>query len=189
MALTRVTKHIIHGSLLVQFKYVENTGDFDLNSSQSTYTEVNSKNIVMTPQYADSILEDSTSMSVKQNHSTDNVHDEISVALFVNGTNEFETTELLGVQPYSSSTHSHTGGRNDRTAPTRRHSHITNIALASGYTHAFIPRSTNAIVLETRVRSTIDADFKVRDLFMIAKEIGVPDDNVSGGSGSINDGV
>ena len=173
MALTRVTKHIIHGSLLVQFKYVENTGDFDLNSSQSTYTEVNSKNIVLTPQYADSILEDSTSMSVKQNHASDNVHDEISVALFVNGTNEYETTELLGVQPYSSSTHSHTGGRNDRTAPTRRHSHIRNVATAAGFTHAFTPASTNAQDQDIRVKNNATRNIRVRDFFFISKEISI----------------
>jgi len=172
MALTRVTKHIIHGSLLVQFKYVENTGDFDLNSSQSTYTEVNSKNIVMTPQYADSILEDSTSMSVKQNHGTDNVHDEISVALFINGTNEYEKTSILGANPYGNA-HSHTGGRNDRTAPTRRHGHIRNQAAAAGFTHAFTPASTNAQDQDIRVKSNATRNIRVRDFFFISKEISI----------------
>ena len=172
MALTRVTKHIIHGSLLVQFKYVENTGDFDLNSSQTTYTEVNSKNIVMTPQYADSILEDSTSMSVKLNNATDNVHDEISVALFVNGTNEYEKTSILGARPYGDA-HSHTGGRNDRTAPTRRHSHIRNTAAAAGFTHAFTPASTNAQDQDIRVKNNATRNIRVRDFFFISKEISI----------------
>ena len=65
MALTRVTKHIVHGSLLVQFKYNENTSDFDITASQDQYTEINNKNITMTPQYADSIIENSASMTVR----------------------------------------------------------------------------------------------------------------------------
>ena len=189
MALTRVTKHIVHGSLLVQFKYTENTGDFDISSSQSTFTEINSKNIVMTPQYADSILEDSASMAVKMQHSSDSVTDTITTALFVNGNNEYEAIDIIGYQPYGNA-HSHTGGRNDRTAPTRRHGHVTNTAYSAGFTHAFIPRATNAIILELQARSTSDLDFMVRDMFMIAKEIGIPEDRVVGGSGSItHDGV
>ena len=189
MALTRVTKHIVHGSLLVQFKYTENTGDFDISSSQSTFTEINSKNIVMTPQYADSILEDSASMAVKMQHSSDNVTDTITTALFVNGQNEYQAIDLVGFQPYGNN-HSHTGGRNDRTAPTRSHGHVTNSSYSTGFTHAFIPRATNASILEVQASSTTDMDFIVADLFMIAKEIGIPEDRVAGGSGSItHDGV
>ena len=188
MALTRVTKHIVHGSLLVQFKYVENAGDFDISSSQSTYTEINNKNIVMTPQYADSILEDSCSCAVKMQHTSDSTTDTINLALFVNGANEYEQGQLLGFQPYGNQ-HSHTGGRNDRTAPTRRHGHVTNITKAVNYTHAFQCRNTNSQILETRVRCTSAVSYRTRDFFMIAKEIGVTVDNVTGGlgSGSVNE--
>jgi len=172
MALTRVTKHIIHGSLLVQFKYVENTGNFDISSSQSTYTEVNSKNIVMTPQYADSILEDSTSMAVNMVHATDNVHDEISIALFVNGNNEYEKTSILGASPYGNA-HSHTGGRNDRTAPTRRHGHVRSMATAAGFTHAYTPASTNAQDQDIRAKNSATRNIRIRDFFFISKEISI----------------
>ena len=188
MPLHKITKKSVKGCLLVQFKYMENEGDWSHASSSNVLTTVAGKDITLTPQYPTSILEVSASLVFQETAGTQNSHHTYECALFANGHLEHIQESLGGVNPHGDA-HSHSGGRNDRTAPTRRHSHITNITLASGYTHAFIPRSTNAIVLETRVRSTIDADFKVRDLFMIAKEIGVPDDNVSGGSGSINDGV
>ena len=189
MPLHKITKKSVKGCLLVQFKYMENEGDWSHASSSNVLTAVAGKNITLTPQYPTSILEVSASLTFQETANTQNTAHTYECALFANGNQEHIQESLSGFTAHSSTTHSHTGGRNDRTAPTRRHSHITNIALASGYTHAFVPRSTNAIVLETRVRSTIDADFKVRDLFMIAKEIGLGEDNVSGGSGSINDGV
>ena len=172
MALTRVTKHIVHGSLLVQFKYVENAGDFDISSSQSTYQEINNKNIVMTPQYADSILEDSCSCAVKMQHSSDNTTDTISLALFVNGANDYEQGQMLGFQPYGNQ-HSHTGGRNDRTAPTRRHGHVRNMSCAAGFTHAFTPASTNAQDQDVRAKNSATRNIRIRDFFFISKEISI----------------
>ena len=61
----------------------------------------------MTPQYADSILEDSCSCAVKMQHSSDNTTDTINLALFVNGNNEYEQGQLLGFQHYGND-HSHT---------------------------------------------------------------------------------
>ena len=81
-------------------------------------------------------LEDSCSCAVKMQHSSDNTTDTINLALFVNGNNEYEQGQLLGFQPYGNQ-HSHTGGRNDRTAPTRRHGHVRNMSCAAGLTHAF----------------------------------------------------
>ena len=140
MALTRVTKHIIHGSLLVQFKYTENSGSWVLSSSRTTFTKINNKNVVMTPQYADSILENSASMTMRQEAGNNNA-DQLSIALFVNGSNEYEQTNVLGNQPYGNN-HSHTGGRNDRTAPTRRHGHITN-QRARGWIYSYLYSSIN----------------------------------------------
>ena len=56
----------------------------------------------MTPQYADSILEDSCSCAVKMQHSSDSTTDTINLALFVNGNNEYEQGQLLGFQPWQS---------------------------------------------------------------------------------------
>ena len=172
MALTRVTKHIVHGSLLVQFKYTENTGDFDVTTSQSTYQEINSKNILMTPQYADSIIENSASMTIRQTSGTTNVGDTQSVALFVNGSNEYEETSIGMVQPHGGS-HGHTGGRNNRTAPTARHAHVTNTTLAIGLTHAYTPATTNELDMDIRVKNSATRNIRVRDFYFIAKEISI----------------
>lgn len=172
MALTRVTKHIVHGSLLVQFKYVENSGNWDLSSSQTTYTEINSKNIVMTPQYADSILEHSCSMTMRDISGSQNITDTYSAALFVNNQLQYEETGIGGLTPYGNN-HSHTGGRNDRTAPTRRHGHVTNVAKSMGFTHAYTPGSTNAQDSDIRVRNSATRNIRIRDFFFIVKEISI----------------
>ena len=179
MALTRVTKHIIHGSLLVQFKYTENSGSWVLSSSRTTFTKINNKNVVMTPQYADSILENSASMTMRQEAGNNN-NDQLAIALFVNGSNEYEQTNILGNQPYGNN-HSHTGGRNDRTAPTRRHGHITNQRAAVGFTHTFTPASTNAQDMDVRARNiSADRNFSVQDFFFICKEISIGITSLSG---------
>lgn len=172
MALTRVTKHIVHGSLLVQFKYTENAGNWDLTSAQSTFTEINNKNIVITPQYADSILENNASMTVRDISGSANITDTYSCALFVNGQNEYQVNELAGHGTYGN-THSHTGGRNDRVAPTRRHGHVTNVARAMGISHAFTPGTTNAQDCDVRVKNSTTRNIRIRDFFFIAKEISI----------------
>jgi len=172
MALTRVTKHIVHGSLLVQFKYTENAGDFDLTTSQTTYTEINGKNILMTPQYADSIIENQASMTSRDISNSDNIGDVFSAALFVNGTNEYEQSDVRGVGPYGNQ-HSHTGGRNDRTAPTRRHGHVRNFTAAMGLSHAYTPASTNQLDMDVRVKNSTTRNIRIRDFFFLAKEISI----------------
>lgn len=172
MALTRVTKHIVHGSLLVQFKYTENVGDWDLTSSQTTYTKIANKNIVITPQYADSILENSSSMTIRDISGGQNITDKFSAGLHVNGQLEYEETGVAGLGVYGNN-HSHTGGRNDRTAPTRRHGHVTNIAKAMGFTHAYTPGTTNAQDCDVRVKNSAGRNIRVRDWFFIAKEISI----------------
>jgi len=172
MALTRVTKHIVHGSLLVQFKYTENAGDWDLTASQSTYTEINGKNILMTPQYADSIIENQASMTSRDISDGQNLTDSFSCALFVNGSNEYEETGIRGVNPYGND-HSHTGGRNDRTAPTRRHGHVTNFTAAMGINHAYTPATTNELDMDIRVKNSATRSIRIRDFFFIAKEISI----------------
>ena len=46
MALHKIRKHSIKGCLLVQFKYIENEGDF--TTSSSSFVAVAGKNITMT---------------------------------------------------------------------------------------------------------------------------------------------
>jgi len=172
MALTRVTKHIVHGSLLVQFKYVENVGNWDLTGSQNVYTKVNNKNIVLTPQYADSILENSASATIRDISGSQNITDTYSIGLHVNGSLEYEESTIGGFTPYGNN-YIHTGGRNDRIAPTRRHGHITNMSHSLGLSHAYTPGTTNAQDCDVRVKNSTTRNIRVRDFFFIAKEISI----------------
>tara|TARA_B100001057_G_scaffold479845_1_gene551979 strand:- start:1172 stop:1741 length:570 start_codon:yes stop_codon:yes gene_type:complete len=189
MPLHKITKQSVKGCLLVQFKYEENEGEWTHASGSNVFATVNNKNITLTPQYPTSIIEFSCSFTIRGSQSSTNSSHTFESRLLANGQEEHLVVDVAGFEPHGNN-HSHTGGRNDRTAPTRRHGHVTNSAYSSGFTHAFIPRATNAVILEVQARSTTDMDFIVADLFMIAKEIGIPEDRVAGGSGSItHDGV
>ena len=80
MALTKVTKHILHGSMLVQFKYAD-LSDTSNSSSTQTFQAMGS-DIVMTPLYADSILECTFSGSF-QDESSNNDGQNAMFSLFV----------------------------------------------------------------------------------------------------------
>ena len=97
-------------------------------------------------------------------------------ALYVNNSEEHHTRSEGGLY---SNDHSHTGGVMIE-LPTRRHGHVTNITKAVNYTHAFQCQNTNSQILETRVRCTSAVSYRTRDFFMIAQEIGVTVDNVTG---------
>jgi len=171
MALTRVTKHIVYGSLLVQFKYVENTGDFSISSSQNSFTQVNNKNILLTPQYSDSILETSANMSVQDTSGAQNVADTYHGAFFINDNNEYEVASIGGLRPHGNQ-FSHSGGRNDRLRTnTSRHGHATNQTYSLNMFHAFQPSTTNQQDIDVRTKCTAARNYNVTDMFFIAKEI------------------
>lgn len=175
------------GSLLVQFKYTENEGTWTHSSSSNSYLTINGKSINMTPYYPTSIMETSCSFTIGDSSGTQNTTDRYSTALFCNGNIEYEQNSILGLAPYGNS-FSHSGGRNDRVAPTRRLAHVTNVRKSVGFTHAYIPRATNRITFEVKVKNAnSDRDFQVKDFFMICKEIGIPQDRVK--SGSVNTDV
>ena len=92
MALTKVTKHIMHGSLLIQYKYAD-LADTSVSSNTQTETQIGA-GVVITPQYADSILENSFSGSMYNSGTGSNTH--FRVALFVNDQKEYEQTQLFG---------------------------------------------------------------------------------------------
>lgn len=169
------------GSLLIQFKYTENEGNWTHTSSSNVYLTINSKSIDITPYYPTSIMETSASFTIGDSSSTSNTSQTYSVALYANGQEEYSQHEFSGFTPYGNN-YSHTGGRNDRLAPTRRTGHVTNVRKSIGYTHAYIPRTTNKITFETKVKCSADTDFMIKDFFMIVKEIGIPVDQVKSGS-------
>ena len=94
MALHKIRKHSIKGCLLVQFKYIENEGDF--TTSSSSFVAVAGKNITMTPQYADSIIETSASFSIVDTANTQNTSMTFETALYVNNSEEHVQGQLGG---------------------------------------------------------------------------------------------
>jgi hypothetical protein len=182
MALHKITKKSLSGSLLVQFKYTEYEGTWTHSSSSNSYAVIGNKSILITPFYPTSILETSTSFTIGDSSGTNNTTDRWSVGLFCDNSLEYEQTELFGLSPFGD-TFSHTGGRNDRLSPSRRQAHTTNIRKSSGFTHAYIPRQTNRVEINCRVRNqNNDRDFTVNDFFMIVREIGIPADQTKYGS-------
>jgi len=182
MALQKITKRAVKGSLLIQFKFVENEGAWTHSSSSNSYAIINNKTLLITPQYPESIVEINCSFTLGDSSSADNSSDRYSSALFANGEMEYEQSGYNGLQPYGNE-YSHSGGRNDRIAPTRRLGHSRNFRSAVGINHAHIPRSTNQITFDVRVKNNnTDRDFEVRDFFMIAKEIAISEDGVQSGS-------
>jgi hypothetical protein len=173
MPIRKITKRVVSGNLLIQFKYAEEDS-WTLNSSQTTFQTIGGVFINMTPQYADSILEVSVAGSLRSQNSS-NTHDQFAFRLLVNNSEEYIQSHFLGQSPYGNN-HSHSGGRNDRTAPTRRTGHVTNQATTFGFSHAYIPASTNAQRIETQTRNISSArnSLLIQDFFMITKEIGIP---------------
>ena len=182
MALQKITKRAVKGSLLVQYKFVENEGVWTHSSTSNSYSTVANKTLDITPQYSTSVLETNASFSLGDSSSTDNSSDRYSAALFVNGIIEYEQSGYNGLHPYGNE-YSHTGGRNDRVAGTRRLGHSRNFRSSIGINHAFIPQSTNKTTFEVRVKNdNNDRDFIVNDFYMICKEIALPEYGVQSGS-------
>ena len=83
MALQKITKRAVKGSLLVQYKFVENEGVWTHSSTSNSYAIVANKTLDITPQYPNSVLETNVSFSLGDSSSTDNSSDRYSSALFV----------------------------------------------------------------------------------------------------------
>jgi hypothetical protein len=186
MALHKITKKSLKGSMLVQFKYVEREGTWTHASSSNSFLTIDGKQILMTPQFPDSIMETSCQFSIGDSTGAQNHTDTFLTRLMCNGSEEYLQQDMTGLTPYGTA-FIHTGGRNDRVSPTRRVGHVTNVRTSVAFTHAYIPRTTNQITFEVQVRCTADRDFQVKDFFMICKEIGIPEDRVK--SGSVNTDV
>lgn len=165
MALTKVTKHIIHGSLLVQFKYTD-LSDATTGSSWATLGTIN-----ITPLYQDSILENSFSGSMQTDNDGENK--QMDLALYVNNSQEYIQNELFGGLTGGNNWKQH-GGDHDRINHGRQHGHFHNFRKSVGFTHAFKPNSTNQQQCQIRYRNK-DANetVRIREGFFIAKEISV----------------
>lgn len=177
MALTKVTKHIIHGSLLVQFKYSD-LSDTTLSSNTQSWTRVGNA-ITITPQYADSILEASFSGSFYDSDGGDDVQDDL--ALYVNGVQEYLQGQLFG-GPTGGNNWSQHGGNHDRVQHGIIHAHFHDFRKSVGFVHAFQPGTTNAQVCEIKFRCADNNSrtVNVSEGFFILKEISLGIATLSG---------
>ena len=178
MALTKVTKHIIHGSLLIQFKHSDLS---DLSTASSTQTFQTVGGLTMTPQYADSIMETTVSGSLRDNSNSSSTNQEMEIALYVNGTQEYIKSELL-TQGFTGNQYSQHGGRGDRLSGNTRHSHMRQMRQSVGFVHSYQPASTNAQQHQLRIRhkDNNSRNMEFREGFMILKEISIGIDSLSG---------
>ena len=174
MALTKVTKHIMHGSLLIQYKY----GTMSGNTSGTGDTNIGSP-VTITPQYADSILENTFSADINQDSNGDNQH--FRVALYVNSQKEYEHTELLG-GPRGGHQATHHGGSSDRIYAHAHYQHLKNMRQSVGFVHSFTPGSTNSQECQIRAADYNNGGktMSVNNGFLVVKEISIGITSLSG---------
>ena len=150
MALTKLTKHIVHGATIVQVRF-KDLGDFSFNN-----TSVNDAgNITITPQYADSILEIHYTASVATPTNNDSANTDLF--LDVNGTDEYTLDSVNDPGNFTYSFNSH--GREDGSSVNAYHRHL--------------PGTTNlqTITVQYQKNSTNGGTTQVREQFICVKEI------------------
>jgi|TARA_Y100000114_G_C11756318_1_gene327068 hypothetical protein len=150
MALTKLTKHIVHGATIVQVRF-KDLGDFSFNN-----TSVNDAgNITITPQYADSILEIHYTASVATPTNNDSANTDLY--LDVNGTDEYTLDSVNDPGNFTYSFNSH--GREDGSSVNAFHRHL--------------PGTTNlqTITVQYQKNSTNGGTTQVREQFICVKEI------------------
>ncbi len=150
MALTKLTKHIVHGATIVQVRF-KDLGDFSFNN-----TSVNDAgNITITPQYADSILEIHYTASVATPTNNDSANTDLY--LDVNGTDEYTLDSVNDPGNFTYSFNSH--GREDGSSVNAYHRHL--------------PGTTNlqTITVQYQKNSTNGGTTQVREQFICVKEI------------------
>ena len=170
MALRKLTKHSVTGSLLVQYKYA-NISD-DSTSGAGTSDKAIGESVTITPQYTDSIIETTFSCDIENDSNGENQH--FRLALYVNGHKEYEHTELLG-GPRGGTEATHHGGSADRIYAHAFYAHVKNMRQSAGLIHAYSHGSLNA--LENQIYAADynngSKTFHVRNGFLIVKEIAV----------------
>ena len=150
MALTKLTKHIVHGATIVQVRF-KDLGDTSFNN-----TSVNDAgSITITPQYADSILEVHYTASI----ATPTHNDSANTDLFIdiNGTDEYTLDSVNDPGNFTYSFNSH--GREDGSSVNAFHRHL--------------PGTTNlqTITVQYQKNSTNGGTTQVREQFICVKEI------------------
>ena len=175
MALRKLTKHSVTGSLLVQYKYSSTIS----GSSSGTGDVMLPGSVTMTPQYPDSIIENIFSGDINSNDNGENQH--FRVALYVNGNKEYEQTELLG-GPSGGNSATHHGGNSDRIYAGAHYRNLLNMRQSVGLVHAHEHGSLNALQMEIAIAS-YDNGSKTVTLsngFLICKELAVGITGING---------
>ena len=90
MALTKLTKHIVHGATIVQVRY-KDFGDFNGSNNGA---EQQWDSMTITPQYADSTTDCLFSGTVSTEYHSDSP--EATIFLDVDGTNEYTIANVSG---------------------------------------------------------------------------------------------
>jgi hypothetical protein len=178
MSLKKITKHALHGSLLVQFKY-KDMSDKTISSNTQTYQQIDKLDI--TPLYEDSLMETSVSGSIEDNSNNNSTAQDCALALFVNGTNEYEVGNLMG-NGFAGDNYETHSGRNDRLGGNRRHATFIQHRISVGFVHVQVYGGLNKQEHSILIRSEDNNSrtFIFREGFMIVKEISAGLDNLSG---------
>jgi hypothetical protein len=152
MALTKLTKHVIHGSFIVQMVYQDQSD----GSANQTAKHKWGQTLSLTPQYSDSILEINFNGTVRCSLSHDTSPTIISTYIHVNGQEEYISYNA-GSPGYVS--HSF--------------NHIQQMGTAISMHHRHLPGSTNRQDIEIFVarNNTAGGTTYYYDGFFVAKEI------------------
>jgi hypothetical protein len=184
MALTKITKHVVQGSILVQYKY-QDLADSSANATTG-FTNFGSS-LTITPKYNDSTLEVEMSAGMQRNDIGSDISYEIR--LLVNGVQEHIQPNYFGgytqgdnfqSQPHQANG-SHVGhdyhhyqphhNQGWRTVGTQYHQ---NARHSVRFTHDHRPGNTNAQTFQMQFRSTSAAsqfNISVYSGFLVVKEI------------------
>lgn len=176
MAITKVTKHIVYGSVLVAH-YGRDISDKDTSSSSlSDWGE----SIAFTPQYSDSHLEITLTGSVRtgSNMTTSNRYGNLTIN--VNGTDEYVQNGVMGGRTTQAGTR-HWHNPRHRQHNGRQQFHYSNFGNALYANHIHAPGTTNLQTIKCRV--SVDSgqfSLQFRDGFLTVSEIAGDHHNFGG---------
>jgi len=174
MALTKVTKHVVYGSMLIQNISRDIS---DMSTSSSSYTNWG-ETLTITPQYSDSHLEITfTGATNVPDQFTQNTDNHFYARFIVNGSQVYEVTGINGQR--------NTGGGHRVQYNSRfgqsHHQDFDSHSVRSGVGMFKIiaPGTTNAQVVQVQVRSTASRNINCLNGFLAVSEISGPGHNQS----------
>jgi hypothetical protein len=181
MALTKITKHVMYGSMLVQHASADIT---NFSSSSTSYTNWGSS-IVITPKYTDSHLEVTfTGSTTITNQMPQNTGSYVYIRLLVNGVQEHEVTGANGAYMTGNGSNGATGGHMN-TTNTRfgqhHHQDFSSYNMRTGVAlfHIHAPGNTNAQTIQIQCRNTYGNSVDYTSGFLAVAEVSGPGYNLT----------